>query len=275
MAAKAAMIVTYVGDIPPIFHLTVRSACQSGIDTVFFAGTKPPKMYPNMVWLPETLASLSARARRVLPGYPELRDAYKLCDLKPLTYYMFEEELQGYDWFMYQDLDAMCGNFDIVRNTMTFLRSRFDALSHHPLRFGGHWQLFTTRVFREHRQRWFEAFNRERAIFDDPVPSVGRVDEYWMTECYRKLGFRAAFAPLFENVYAPRPNIGDATWSDVTYDGRNLVQTQNGLHIWTFHFVMRYKDPDFMAVPVEVYEANDLYITRRPGPGESPVRRLA
>ena len=63
-------------------------------------------------------------------------EAYKLCDIKPALGHIHAEDLEGYDFWAFGDLDLIYGN---LRAYFTAERlSRFDVLSTHERRIAGH-----------------------------------------------------------------------------------------------------------------------------------------
>jgi hypothetical protein len=244
----------WFGNYPPIYHLTVRSACQSGVDQVLLYGDEPPCLYPNLRWIPLTLQDITRRVRRVFPEAPHYVHSYKLCDLRPLYFYMFEEDLSAFDYWMWQDLDAMCGSFDIVR---PYLRTPILALSHNRYRLGGHWQLYSPSLFRGHLRFWMRHYYSARPWFLSENTFHG-LDEGWFHDLFHRLGIGHLHAPALEE------------FGSVHYVDGHLLKQEAG-EFWTYHFNCRYRKPEYMAVPTAVYESDSLDIRDQ---GAVPVRVL-
>lgn len=85
-------------------------------------------------------------SRLAIPFAPEA--AYKLCDLKPALGYVHENDLQGYDFWAFGDIDLVYGQ---LRQYYTAERlSRFDLYATHERRVSGHFCLIrNTQKMRE------------------------------------------------------------------------------------------------------------------------------
>nr|WP_157719546.1 DUF6625 family protein [Pseudomonas oryzae] len=72
---------------------------------------------------------------------------YKLCDLKPMYGYLHEEDLSGYDFWGFCDLDVVFGD---LRSFLTPEVLRHDVIATHDTRISGHFSLLrNTPVLRE------------------------------------------------------------------------------------------------------------------------------
>jgi hypothetical protein len=240
---RTVLVFVWFGPYPPIYHLTVRSACQSGVSQILLYGDEPPCLYPNLRWVPQTMGDVTRRVRRVLPEAPEYNDPYKLCDLKPLYYFMFEEDIADFDYWMWQDLDAMCGSFNMV---CPFLDGSVHALSHHPRDLGGHWQLFSSDVFRGRSGFWKSRYARAQDRFHD-ANAIHRMDEAWLHEVLHQEDVEHLHVPSLEKMGA------------VYYVDGHLIKPGEG-EFWTYHFLSRYKRPSYLSVSTEMFESNHLAI---------------
>jgi hypothetical protein len=79
-------------------------------------------------------------------------NAYKLCDLKPALGYIHHDDIAGYDFYAFGDIDLIYGN---LRHFLTDqLLQRFDVIGTHERRLSGHFCLF------RNNQRNREAFKK-------------------------------------------------------------------------------------------------------------------
>jgi len=252
---RTVLVFVWFGPYPPIYHLTVRSACQSGVSQILLYGDEPPCLYPNLRWVPQTMGDVTRRVRRVLPEAPEYNDPYKLCDLKPLYYFMFEEDIADFDYWMWQDLDAMCGSFNMV---CPFLDGSVHALSHHPRDLGGHWQLFSSDVFRGRSGFWKSQYARAKDRFQD-ANTIHRMDEAWLHEVLHQEDVEHLHVPSLEKM------------GGVYYVDSHLIKPGEG-EFWTYHFLHRYKRPSYPSVSRETFESNHLAICDK---DSDPFRLMA
>ena len=72
---------------------------------------------------------------------------YKLCDLRPSLAYIHEQDVDGFPFFGYGDIDVVYGNIRLFYTDDVLARS--NVLSTHPERLSGHFAVLrNTPVFR-------------------------------------------------------------------------------------------------------------------------------
>lgn len=131
-------VVPYFGKWPfwmPFFAASCRA--NPTVDWLLFSDCGPIEDCPPNVRVVDTgYDEYCARVSRALdisfaPPIP-----YKLCDLKPALGFVHEEELRGYDFWAFGDLDIVWGD---LRAYFTAERlSRKDIFSTHARRISGH-----------------------------------------------------------------------------------------------------------------------------------------
>ena len=138
MRHTAALILPYYGKFPNYFPLWLKSA---GANTDFtfmiftdidMSGCNIP---PNVQVHAMTLEEIRLRASLHLHFEPVLETPYKLCDYKPMFGLIFQDWLEGYDFWGYVDPDVIWGRMS--RFITDDIMDRYDRIYQH-----GHLQLF-------------------------------------------------------------------------------------------------------------------------------------
>ena len=111
---KIAVLVVYFGHWPEYFRLFLKSCAQNPcIDFIFITdcGQLPADMRPpNCRLYPMTLGALNRQASERLGYRIDVARPYKLCDLRPVYGLIFEDLLNGYDFWGWCDLDIVFGD---------------------------------------------------------------------------------------------------------------------------------------------------------------------
>ncbi|WP_342743073.1 DUF6625 family protein [Methylobacillus rhizosphaerae] len=132
------IIIPYFGNWPfwmPVFLESCRY--NSTIDWLIYTDCTIPKNCPDNV----KVIQVSFRAyctylssRLQMDFYPD--SAYKLCDIKPMLGHVHHDEIAGYDFWGFGDIDVVYGN---LRAYFTRERlSHYDLFSMHARRISGH-----------------------------------------------------------------------------------------------------------------------------------------
>lgn len=107
-----AVIICWIGPFPNYFALW-RNSCAANptVDFLLFTDQKVDDLPENIHLKPITLAGIADTARKNL-NVPDLvlETPYKLCDYKVMYGEIFKEELAGYDYWGYCDMDMLFGN---------------------------------------------------------------------------------------------------------------------------------------------------------------------
>jgi hypothetical protein len=110
---KKAMIVVYMGKIPPYFQLWTKSCSYNeDYDFLFFTDQhiERESLPKNFLLHSITLDNVNERLGRMFGNDCKISSNYKLCDLRPLYGEIFSEELNGYDFWGHCDTDLIFGN---------------------------------------------------------------------------------------------------------------------------------------------------------------------
>lgn len=135
---KVALIVPYFGKWPEWFDLYLYSCSkQEGIDFIFYTDCEVPKrIYHNTIFHQTSFEDYCSfvSKRLSIPFHPKA--AYKLCDLKVFYGIVHEEDLQGYDWWGFGDVDLVYGDLGLLVNQRNM--EKYDLLTTHVDRVAGH-----------------------------------------------------------------------------------------------------------------------------------------
>ena len=183
-----AIVNTYFGSPPPWLPAFLRS-CQTNGDVqwLIYSDFEVPAP-PNVAFKHMTLAEFNARASDVVGATITVEPPLvrKICDFKPLYGLMFADDLRGFEWWAYSDLDVIWGD---VRRFVTddLLRTQI-VISPRQRKLGGHGTFW----------RNTDANNRTFEIVPDVLahltnPHYVRVDENILTNCLRELIGRTSF----------------------------------------------------------------------------------
>lgn len=110
---KAIVIIPYFGKLPNYFNLWLKSASfNSDFDYLIFTDDDCSKyQIPSNVKIEKCLfEDIVKRIQNKLDFPIHLNKCYKLCDFKPSYGYIFEKEVEGYDFWAYGDIDLIYGN---------------------------------------------------------------------------------------------------------------------------------------------------------------------
>lgn len=142
------IVIPYFGKWPVWFPLFLESCrWNPTVSWLFFTdcpecGDSPP----NVSFVSGTLKDFCVLASKKL-NLPSLSivDPYKVCDFKPLLGLIFEDYLEGFDFWGHGDVDVVYGN---LRAKLTDELLRFDVISMHRRYISGHLTLYrnTTEV---------------------------------------------------------------------------------------------------------------------------------
>jgi hypothetical protein len=103
----------YFGPLPAWFGLWAASCARNPhIDFLVVTDQEAEGLPRNVRVLPETLDGVRARLERALGTGVALGRPYKLCDYKPFLGLAFSDELAGYDYWGFSDLDLVLGDLE-------------------------------------------------------------------------------------------------------------------------------------------------------------------
>lgn len=136
--ASIVFIIPYFGRWPfwmPLFLKSCR--CNPDIQWILYSDCgEPADLPPNVRHVALSFDEYCALVSRRLGFAFQPERAYKLCDLKPALGFVHEDDIRGFDFWGFSDLDLLYGQ---LRDYFTADRlARFDFFSTHERRVSGH-----------------------------------------------------------------------------------------------------------------------------------------
>lgn len=112
---------------------------NASVDWLLVSGAPPPDdLPPNVRLISTSFADYAAKIAARLCLNIKWSEPYKLCDLKPTWAVVHAEEVAGYDYWGFGDLDVIYGD---IRQFYTPDVLSHDVISAHADRIGGHFAL--------------------------------------------------------------------------------------------------------------------------------------
>ena len=108
------------------------------------------------------------------------KNAYKICDLRPLFGYIHKDIFENYDFYGWTDMDILFGD---IRSFYTDdILSKYDVLSTHSIRLSGHLSLFRNNV--RNRMMFKKIYKWKEALANDKFIGIdenGLINAYTLT----------------------------------------------------------------------------------------------
>lgn len=224
------LIIPYFGIFQNYFNLFLQScAANPTINWIIFTDNQEHYDYPdNVKRIFMTFSQMQERVQRKFDFPVVLQKPYKLCDYKVAYGYLFEDELKGYDFWGYCDVDVLFGD---LRGFLTEdILSTYDKLGHL-----GHLTLFrnteeNNRLFMsqiDRRERYKEVFSTPHiCVFDEwDYPSINDI----FLQKNKRIVSLNAIADIYPNDSYFRVVSFDMQNRKQVFDRRNcLIRWENG-----------------------------------------------
>lgn len=135
---KIVIIIPYFGKWPPwMEYFLLSCGYNSSIDWLLFSDCgKPSSKADNVRYIDFTLDDLNRLASQRTGLSLDIRDPYKLCDLKPAYGDVFADYIGEYEFWGYGDIDLIYGNLNAY--FIDELLENYDILSNHYGFITGH-----------------------------------------------------------------------------------------------------------------------------------------
>lgn len=135
---KVALIIPYFGKWPEWMDLYLYSCSkQHNIDFIFYTDCEiPQRIYSNTIFHRISFGDYCSFVSNRLSISFHPKAAYKLCDLKVFYGIVHEDDLKGYDWWGFGDIDLVYGDLSILVNDKKL--KKYDLLTTHVDRIAGH-----------------------------------------------------------------------------------------------------------------------------------------
>lgn len=139
---KIIIVIDYFGEVWPEWIEIFLFSCAKNSTITWLIHTDCPCnnfAYPNIIFSKMSWAEYKKHvcSRLGINFNPDKK--YKICDLKPALGYVWEDEIFGYDFYGYGDIDVIYGD---IRNFYTDAILKHNVISTHEWCFSGHLSLF-------------------------------------------------------------------------------------------------------------------------------------
>lgn len=209
---RVGLIVVHLGSFPYYSDLVFRSIrANPHLDFLVFTDqVRRERRDGNITFKPMTKRSFEALATEKLEHKVHLSRPAKLCDFRPAFGVIFEEQLQGYDFWGHTELDLVWGD------TASFLDKShfrdFDVVSNEPLGLCGGFSYFRNKPRLNNLFRSMDNF-AERATASNNL----HLDEEGFTEIVRASGVKYFFHKFSRMTLAGRDDLLEFAGSKEAY----------------------------------------------------------
>ena len=218
------IIIPYFGKWPFWMELFLASCSTNPtVQWLLFGDCgKPEKIPSNVTYQYISFNEYTKKVSDALGVNFSPENSYKLCDIKPMLGFIHEEDIKGFDFWAFGDLDLVYGDLREVYTER--LLSKYDLISNHETRVSGHLCLIrNTKLMREIFKKvpdWkVKIINKEHLAFDEKAFSKLFVKHKNFPNWLRK--FTNKIYPLVRrSCFVERyttPNAGVA-WEDGTFN---------------------------------------------------------
>lgn len=218
---KCILILPYFGKFNNYFPLFLKSCSKNpDFEWLIFTDCQDKYDYPDNVHkVPTTLEEIKKIAERKFGFQVCLNSAYKLCDYKPAYGYLFEEYIEGYQYWGHCDCDLIFGKM------ANFLDPLFEK-EYDKIFAAGHLTLYKNnannnrRFMKRYKGRliYKEAYQTDKIyVFDEDLKdnNVHRIflsDGAYVFQTDLSMNASPSFARFRRSYY--NPNIHYFSWED-------------------------------------------------------------
>lgn len=128
MKKQCVLILSYFGKFNNYFPLFLRSCgANPSYDFLIFTDSTESYQYPSNVHVvPMTLEEFKAKAKEKIGFDVCIPRPYKLCDFKPAYGFLFEDYIQGYEYWGHCDCDLVFGDLETLLTPI--LKAGYDKI---------------------------------------------------------------------------------------------------------------------------------------------------
>lgn len=163
---RVAQIIPYFGKWPEWMPLYLYSCSRNPmIDFIFYTDcpTSQFRSYDNIHFIKTTFTDYCSLVGQRLNIDYKISNPYKLTDLKPFLGAVHREELRGYEFWSFGDIDLCYGDLSMVINDKNL--SKYDLLTTHCYHIAGHLTVIKNNDF--YRNLCFKIDNWAKKLTDD------------------------------------------------------------------------------------------------------------
>lgn len=113
---KICFIICWFGKLPDYFSVWMKTCRYNpNIEFMVFTDAVTNKELPkNIKLIRFTMPMLKERIKKIVIDGARISEAYRVCDFRPMYGKLFHEELKGYDFWGYCDLDVVFGDIEHI-----------------------------------------------------------------------------------------------------------------------------------------------------------------
>ncbi|MBQ7545121.1 MAG: hypothetical protein IJT02_09300 [Synergistaceae bacterium] len=197
---SVALILPYYGKFPNYFPLWLKSAGANPSFTfmiftdIDMSGYNIPA---NVQVHAMTLEEIRKRAAKYLDFEPVLNTPYKLCDYRPMYGLIFEDYLEGFDFWGFCDCDLVWGDMSkfitddlldrysrLYRNGHLQLLRNTEDVKHFALHKLPGWNISYRDIYRVQRYIGLDEFALSENLFSTFMHGWGGITTYGTTQIY-------------------------------------------------------------------------------------------
>jgi len=195
------LLVPYFGRWPEWIDLFVETCkWNPGVHWRFYTDCgEPENKADNVDYIHLSFDDYKALVRERLGIAFDPPVPYKLCDLRPCLAFIHEQDLAGFPFFGYGDIDVVYGDIGSFYTERVLARS--DVLSTHPERLAGHFAVLrNTPALR----RAFERIPNYRTLLEEP--RYANMDEGQFTKVFSSPAAdpHLLFVERYSTILSPR-----------------------------------------------------------------------
>lgn len=174
MKYKIAQIIPYFGKWPEWIDLYFFSCGQNPmIDFIFFTDCPIPKEHSaNIIFNYCTFEEYKVIVSRKLRIDYNIKDAYKLCDLRPFFGYIHQDCLKEYDFWGFGDIDLILGDLTMVFQEK--ILNNYEVITTHNYHLAGHFSFFRNNEY--FRNLCFKIKDWKQIIVADKLSALDEGD---------------------------------------------------------------------------------------------------
>jgi len=269
---RIAILLPYFGNFPNYIHFFFKT-CAYNTNITFLVFTDNIfsnfKDINNIKFISSTLSDFNTLASIKLGAEVNIKNAYKLCDFKPMYGLIYEDYIKEYDFWGYCDTDIIFG--DLKKILTDEILEKYDIISSHLQYMSGPFSLYknsreVNRLFFKSKD-WREVVLNKSVLLFDEASNV--ISKLW--EGYNIFDFESKIESLthvvqnkdnsniktyFSNFITERvPHHAKLIWKD----GKLTDSNENELYI--FHFLV-YKTSLLFNVPLQL-DKDLFYFTKQ------------
>jgi len=233
---KLILITVWFGKLPEYFDLWLYTVKNMNYDVLFVSDQQINDIPNNIKYLNLTMEQFNKHLNKKTGYHVELKNVAKLVDVKPLFSFLFNEFINGYEYFGWTDVDMLMGDITKILNDEPY----FDIYSNGKMSFG------PLMIFKKDLIELYKYIQHYEDILNDSY--VCKVDEPWWFIENKKTNHLAIYKDEKRNVkYYSGKNIYDFVQSKkinvlkwrnictgINWDIRNNLKNKKG-EIWKYY----------------------------------------